>query len=60
MTKSLRDRLKDMDAKRVQEWKADLDNSEKRTCQDTDSAENGSKNCIPTDLSDYFDAEKRD
>lgn len=66
MTKSLRDRLKDMDAKRVQEWKSDLESAEKRTYQDTDSAEkridaeNGSKSCIPTDLSDYFDAEKRD
>jgi|GEM_PF-5707489 hypothetical protein len=66
MTKSLRDRLKGMDAQRVQEWKADLESAEKRTYQDTDSAEkridaeNGSKNCIPTDLSGYFDAEKRD
>lgn len=65
MTKSLRDRLKDMDAKRVKEWKADLESAEKRTPTDMDSVENRigvasrSKNGAKDDLESLFDVEKR-
>lgn len=46
MTKPLRDRLKDMDAKQIQEWKADLECTENRT-----------KNTAKNDLESLLDVE---
>ncbi|WP_075185336.1 hypothetical protein [Teredinibacter haidensis] len=65
MTKSLRDRLKGMDAKRVQEWKADLESAENRTPIDAESVENcnvvenRTLNGAKDDLESLFDVENR-
>ena len=65
MTKSLKDRLKGMDAKRVQEWKADLEGAENRTPIDTESVENRNsvenrtQSSTKDDLESLFDVENR-
>ena len=66
MTKSLRERLKEMDVKRVEEWKADLESAENRTSIDTESVENRNgvenrtQSSTKDDLESLFDVEKRD